>query len=176
MLAAVSLLAAACGQGGGTSGSGTAASSTSAAASATGSASAPPTAGSGTSAQLAVVLGRALEEEQHALATYQNVVRSLGDVPPFNQVVASEAQHLAALEGVARAHGVPLPTATPTGAPAPATLVQACQMGVAAEKADIALYDELLPQVSAHPDVTLVFRNLRAASQNSHLPAFERCA
>ena len=36
--------------------------------------------------------------------------------------------------------------------------------------------DELLPQVTAWPDVTQVLQNLRAASQDSHLPAFQKCA
>jgi hypothetical protein len=47
---------------------------------------------------------------------------------------------------------------------------------VATEQATVALYDELLPQVAAYPDVEYVFTNLRSASQDNHLPAFERCA
>jgi hypothetical protein len=30
--------------------------------------------------------------------------------------------------------------------------------------------------VAAYPDVEYVFTNLRSASQNNNLPAFERCA
>jgi hypothetical protein len=46
---------------------------------------------------------------------------------------------------------------------------------VAWEEATVALYDELLPQVAAYSDVVYVFTNLRSASRDNHLPAFERC-
>jgi hypothetical protein len=55
-----------------------------------------------------------------------------------------------------------------------ATLAQACAAGVDAELANIALYDELL-KGDLPADVRRVFENVRAASLNSHLPAFERC-
>lgn len=46
--------------------------------------------------------------------------------------------------------------------------------GIAAEIADAALYDELL-KVTDNLDVVQVYKNLQAASLNSHLPAFEAC-
>jgi len=55
-------------------------------------------------------------------------------------------------------------------------LQEACQIGVDAEIANAALYrDELLPAVTAYEDITLVFENLMNASQQKHLPAFEKC-
>ena len=124
---------------------------------------------------LAAVLDRAWREEQHALATYQNVIDALGPVRPFTNIVRSEAQHVAALEQVALANGVTLPSAVVAGEPAPGTVTASCDLGATAEKADAALYDELIPLVQDHPDVVQVMQNLRAASLDNHLPAFERC-
>ncbi|WP_020660792.1 hypothetical protein [Amycolatopsis benzoatilytica] len=125
---------------------------------------------------LASVLVRAVTEERKVKATYDNVLASLGAVAPFTQITQAEAAHVAALERVARVHGVDVSGAKASGDPSPRTLVDACRLGVTDEMADVALYDELLPKVSAYPDVTSVLTNLRAASQNSHLPAFRRCA
>jgi hypothetical protein len=141
-----------------------------------------PSAGSTTSsrpagaADLAAILRRAVTEERHAEATYANVLDALGDVKPFTNIVDSERNHVAALERVAQAHGVDVSDATSSGEVSPSTKTAACRLGVDAEIADVALYDELLPQVSGYPDVVRVFTNLRAASQDSHLPAFQRCA
>lgn len=126
-------------------------------------------------ADLASVLERAWREEQHALATYQNVIDALGPVRPFTNIVRSEAQHVAALERVAAANGITLPAAAVAGEPAPASVTASCDLGASAEIADAALYDELLPLVQAHPDVVQVMQSLRSASLDNHLPAFERC-
>lgn len=134
-----------------------------------------PPAASGTG-DLSAILVRAVAEERKAKATYDNVLATLGPVAPFTQISQSEAAHVAALERVAQVHNVDVSAARAPGDPSPATLAQACRLGVAAENADVALYDELLPQVSGYPDVTTVLTSLRAASQNSHLPAFQRCA
>ncbi|MGW4395942.1 ferritin-like domain-containing protein [Amycolatopsis nivea] len=142
----------------------------------TGTPSAPsaPTA-SGT-ADLASVLVRAVTEERKVKATYDNVLAALGAVVPFARISQAEAAHVAALERVARVHGVDVSGAKAVGDPSPRTLADACRLGVTDEEADVALYDQLLPQVRAYPDVAVVLTNLRAASQNSHLPAFRRCA
>ena len=59
---------------------------------------------------------------------------------------------------------------------APETLTAACQTGVDAEIANAALYREkLLPAVTEYLDITSVFTNLMNASQEKHLPAFDRC-
>jgi len=38
------------------------------------------------------------------------------------------------------------------------------------------MYDELLSKVSDYPNITRVFENLRAASQDQHLPIFKEAA
>jgi hypothetical protein len=57
---------------------------------------------------------------------------------------------------------------------APESLLDACKVGVKSEIANRALYDHWLSQVE-EPDLRTVFIKLRDASQNNHLPAFERC-
>jgi hypothetical protein len=125
---------------------------------------------------LTVVLQRAVREERHAEATYRNVIAALGSIQPFTNIADSEATHVAALVGLTDRYGVDVTAITSAGEPSPATRTAACQQGIAAEQTDIALYDELLPQVTAYPDVTQVLQNLRAASQDQHLPAFQQCA
>lgn len=120
-------------------------------------------------------LQRAILEEYGALNLYQGVIDQFGSVYPFSQIVISEQQHVNALVRQATRYGVDVP-ANPglPSTPSISTLSEACQIGVAAEIADAALYDDLKPDVT-HTDILSVFKNLQAASLNSHLPAFEAC-
>ncbi len=97
-----------------------------------------------------------------------------GDVAPFNNIVLSEGQHINALTSMAAKYGVSVSNFTPGTMPEFTTLAEACQAGVAAEKADADLYDTLIP-VTTHADLLQVYRNLQSASLNQHLPAFEAC-
>ena len=135
-----------------------------------------PRAPSAANAELSTVLQRAVTEERHARATYQNVLDTLGPVAPFRSIVTAEGTHVAALETVAKTHGVTLAADTEPGTPSPTTIAAACAVGVSAEKADAQLYDELMPSVAGYPDVHRVFTTLRSASLDNHLPAFQRCA
>ncbi len=124
----------------------------------------------------------ALADEYHAQAVYLATMEKFGQVSPFVSIQKAEAGHIAALTEALEAAGVPVP-ADPyaTGAePAPelpATLQEVCAIGVEAEIANAALYDdELLPQVRGNATLTRVFTNLRNASADHHLPAFEACA
>jgi hypothetical protein len=118
----------------------------------------------------------ALDDEYRARATYAGVIQAFGAVAPFDRIVQSEERHVAALEAAFARRGLPLPANRwQAGVPAPASLAQACRDGVAGEIHNIALYDGLLPQVTA-PDVRAVFTNLRNASADAHLPAFQACA
>ncbi len=131
---------------------------------------------SAANAELSTVLQRAVTEERHARATYQNVLDTLGPVAPFRSIVTAEGTHVAALETVAKTNGVKLAADTEPGTPSPTTIAAACAVGVSAEKADAQLYDELMPSVAGYPDVHRVFTTLRSASLDNHLPAFQRCA
>jgi hypothetical protein len=58
----------------------------------------------------------------------------------------------------------------------PATLLEAADLGVVAETVNVAMYDDLLTKATKYPSLVQVFTNLRAASLNNHLPAFEAAA
>lgn len=122
-------------------------------------------------------LEQAIEDEYKALSVYESVIKKLGSVRPFSMIKGAEEQHIASLKNLFDKYGLKVPTNTWTNKiSAPASLQQACQMGVEAEIANANMYsDKLLPSVSSYEDITLVFNNLMSASRQKHLPAFERC-
>lgn len=118
----------------------------------------------------------ALDDEYKAFATYDQVIGDFGAVRPFIKIRDSEARHIAALDRLFLAYGLPVPANPwPGKVPRYTTLRDACEAGVAAEVENAALYDRLLIATS-RPDILAVFRNLREASQERHLEAFRRCA
>ena len=119
----------------------------------------------------------ALDDEYKALAAYDATIGALGNVRPFSMIRRAEEQHIASLKALFDKYGVAVPNNTHIGTvAAPATLQAACQMGVDAEKANASLYrGTLLPKVTTYPDLTQVFTHLMEASEDRHLPAFERC-
>jgi hypothetical protein len=127
-------------------------------------------------------LGSALQDERHAEAFYANVLAKFGEVRPFSKIIKAEQQHEAMLIGLYQTYGIAVPeNGYATGAreapAAPETLVAACKIGVDAEIANRDLYDgTLLAAVAAYPDITRIMQRLRDASEENHLPAFQRCA
>lgn len=124
----------------------------------------------------------ALEDEYLAEATYAAVLDKFGNIRPFSNIINAERTHQNALKQLLTTYGVEIPQ-NPyfSGAKKldelPATKTEACKVGVEAEIANLALYDDkLLPQVAEHPDIIQVFTNLKNASEFKHLPAFQRCA
>jgi len=115
------------------------------------------------------------EGEYAARATYAAILGQFGaGVQPYANIYEAEVKHVAALQQQCQKYGVPIPPDTYLGnVPAPATLLEAAAAGVVAEVLNVAMYDELLTQVSKYPSLVQVFTNLRAASLNNHLPAFE---
>jgi rubrerythrin len=121
------------------------------------------------------VLAEAIDDEHKARATYRAVLAAFGGVRPFSNIVESEERHIRALEGLYRKHGWTVPADRWAGrVAAPASLHAACHAGVEAERENGALYDRLIASAQGHPDVVAVLRRLQAASQQRHLPAFER--
>lgn len=119
----------------------------------------------------------ALYDEYAARAFYAAVIQAFGansSSVPFANIVQSEMQHVEALGRLCERYGVPRPIdpfpAETTVAP---TWRANLERGVAGEIANIQLYDYLLGWVG-EPDARQVFGNLRAASLNNHLPAFQR--
>lgn len=125
----------------------------------------------------------ALDDEYHAEAVYAATLDKFGtDVRPFCNIINAERRHQAALFKLLKKYQIEVPvneylTGGKKLASVPATLKEACAIGVAAEIENARLYDEdLLATVSAHEDITRVFKALSDASTNNHLPAFQRCA
>jgi len=115
------------------------------------------------------------EGEYAAYATYAAIVAEYGAVQPYTNILAAEAKHIVALEKILDRYGVAYPAENPYlgTIDAPASLAEAAQAGVDAEVANGALYDSMFAAVSGYSDITRVFTNLRAASLEAHLPAFE---
>jgi hypothetical protein len=116
-----------------------------------------------------------LYDEYHALATYQAVMATFGDVNPFSAIARAEQQHIAALEAVFTRYGLALPAIPTFDIPAFDSVEDACTAAAQAEINNAALYDRLLSTID-NPDVVQVAENLRDASLNNHLPAFNACA
>lgn len=123
-----------------------------------------------------------LADEYHAEAFYAAVMDKFGDVRPFVNIIRAEQTHSGAIAAVMETYGLTVPPNDQLNDPkvvasVPATLAAACAIGVDAEIANRDLYDaKLIPAVADYPDIKVVFQNLRDASQNNHLPAFQRCA
>jgi len=121
------------------------------------------------------VLAEALDDEYRARATYRAVLEAFGDVRPFVNIVESEERHIRALAGLYRKYRWTLPADHWAGrVAAPPSLREACRAGVEAERQNGALYERLVDSAKGHPDVITVLRRLQSASQERHLPAFER--
>lgn len=127
-------------------------------------------------------LKAALEDEYHAEAFYAAVIDRFGNVRPFTNIIRSERTHQAMIIDLMKVHGVEVPANEQLGSAAilaavPKRLPEACAIGVKAEIDNRDLYEEkLLPAVATYPDVVATFERLSAASDDNHLPAFERCA
>lgn len=122
------------------------------------------------------ILTEAVEDEYKARATYRRVLEKFGDVRPFSNILEAEQRHIDALRVLFKDYGLRIPEDNwPDRVETPGTLMAACQAGVAAELDNAAMYDRLLAASSDYPDVQSVLRNLQRASQENHLPAFQRC-
>ncbi len=122
-------------------------------------------------------LASALDDEYKALATYEAVMAKEGRVRPFVIIARAEEQHISSLKALFDKYGMTVAENPYTGKViAPDSMTASCQAGVDAEVANAALYrDALLPAVKDFADITGVFTNLMNASQERHLPAFDRC-
>lgn len=131
--------------------------------------------GSPSTSTLEEALHEAFDDEYRARATYRAVLSRWGDVRPFVHVVESEERHIRALESLCERHGLAIPADPwPARVSPPESLEAACEAAVEAERENEALYRRLLEAAGGRADVEAVFRRLRDASRESHLPAFER--
>ncbi|MCA1909939.1 MAG: DUF2202 domain-containing protein [Magnetospirillum sp.] len=120
-------------------------------------------------------LCEALDDEYKARATYAAVIDRFGPVRPFINIIQSEQRHINALQMLLRRRGWPIPDDPHGGrVEAPASIDEACRLGVQAELDNVALYDRLNALAAEDDEVLAVFANLQGASQHRHLPAFQR--
>lgn len=116
-----------------------------------------------------------MDDEFHARATYRAVLAAFGDIRPFINIVESEERHIRALERLFERYELAKPPDRWAGrVGAPESVEAACRAGVEAERENAALYEDLLAAARGYPDVEATFHRLSSASQQNHLPAFER--
>ncbi len=121
-------------------------------------------------------LNDALDDEYLSHETYQQVIRDLGEVRPFSNIVEAEQRHIDALLALFEKYAVAPPANRWAGrVPRFDSVQAACMAGVKAEMDNMAVYDRVF-KTTAREDILAVYSALRAASQDRHLPAFERCA
>ena len=121
------------------------------------------------------VLHEALEDEYRSWTTYDQVLLDFGEVRPFSNIREAEARHIEALRTLYVRYGLPLPENTWAGrVDRYEDLHAACEAGVEAEAANAEMYERLIT-ASSRADILTVLRNLQEASQQRHLPAFQRC-
>lgn len=135
---------------------------------------APPGAATAVDGKTADALREVLMDERRARAFYSGVLARHGQVRPFSNIVHAEERHAAVIEALMTRHGVAIPAGDPTDLPAtPATVAECSRLAAQLERDNIGMYDRLLAGVS-EADIRTAFTNLRDASKNNHLPAFER--
>lgn len=126
------------------------------------------------SGKSADALRETLQDERRSRAFYTAVLAKHGQIRPFSMIVHAEERHEAVITALMSRHGVAIPGGPPPNLPdVPGTAAECSRMAAQLERENIAMYDRLLPDVDAS-DIRTVFENLRAASKNNHLPAFER--
>lgn len=118
----------------------------------------------------------AIEDEYKARAFYEAILNKFGPVRPFSNIVHSEARHAEMLKRLFVKYGLPIPEDPFTGnMEAPDSLFDACQAGIQGELENIEMYDRFF-SVVREPDIRAAFSRLKSASQERHLPAFQRGA
>lgn len=133
----------------------------------------PEYANSDPGAAVLEILDEAIASEIRAYFTYLYAADEFGN--PFARIRDAELRHVEAVEHLYIKRGVEAPPVLePEGVPTFETRLEACQAGVAAELAVVALYDELAPLVPA--DVARVFLQLQSVSEANHLEAFLACS
>lgn len=121
-------------------------------------------------------LQEALDDEYKAHTTYDQVIRDFGPVRPFVNIVDAEARHISALLSLFEKYEIAAPANRwPGKVPRFPSIHEACVASIQGEIDNVAIYDRAL-KTTSRPDILSVYHALRSASQDRHLPAFQRCA
>lgn len=114
--------------------------------------------------------------EYAAAASYLAVIEEYGAVEPYATIYEAELRHISALQRQLERLGVAVPENPYLGEiDAPSNLQAAAEAWAEGEILNVELYDNLLAATD-DPQLTKVLGNLRRASLESHLPAFESAA
>lgn len=117
----------------------------------------------------------ALNDEYLAWATYELVNKDFNDPRPFVNIQKAEGRHIEELKVVFKAYEIPVPENKWVGdVTRYKSLAEACQAGVAGEIANRDLYTKLFNSTERE-DIITVYKALQSASEENHLPAFQRC-
>ncbi|BAK72720.1 MAG: DUF2202 domain-containing protein [Arcobacter sp.] len=121
------------------------------------------------------ILRIAVYDEFKAYETYTKIIEKFGLVQPFVNIKEAEAIHYAALIQLMQRYNIEVPINNwASKIEIPNTLIECCEMGVAAEINNIAMYNNLL-SYTIDADIKDTLFKLQAASFNNHLPAFRNC-
>lgn len=121
------------------------------------------------------ILRIAVYDEFKAYETYSKIIEKFGLVQPFVNIKEAEAVHYSALIKLMEKYQIEVPINNwYFKIEIPDTLIECCEMGVAAEINNIAMYNNLLKFVEQDDIKDVLFR-LQAASFNNHLPTFRNC-
>ena len=121
------------------------------------------------------VLRIAVYDEFKAYETYTKIIEKFGYVQPFVNIKEAEARHYSILIPLLEKYEIEVPINNwQDKIEVPNTYVEACELGVASEIRNIAMYENLLAYTQEE-DIKDVLYKLQAASYNNHLPTFRNC-
>jgi hypothetical protein len=125
---------------------------------------------------IADMLRYAIEDEYLARAEYAAIIKAYGSITPFRNIIRAEESHISWLVEAYGTAKLPVPKdEAPSLVQVPPSVKAALEAGVAAEIANIGMYDAFLvsPLLMAPANAGLkdLFTRLRDASKN-HLSAF----
>lgn len=124
-------------------------------------------------------LKEAILDEYKAEALYAKIIAKFGETKPFSNIIGAEQKHSSSLEKMYDNYQLAIPEnpwkTDNSSLPDYESIKAACEAGVQAEIANVAIYDRWLG-MSLPDDIKTVFASLRDASKDKHLPAFRTCA
>ena len=118
-------------------------------------------------------LGLALNDEYKAIAVYTKVMKDFGNRRPFSNIIRAEKRHVRALLSLYKYYKISVPKTASHNISGFKSFRDALETGVKAEIENAGLYKKLF-SMTKNPDLLMVFKNLRDASQDNHLSAFRR--
>lgn len=118
----------------------------------------------------------ALNDEYMAWAIYDQINKDFNNPRPFINIQQAENRHAERLKMVFKTYNIPIPENPWVGKVSKfKTVIEACKAGADAEIINRDLYKRLF-ETTKREDILIVYRALQRASEENHLPAFQRCA